>query len=604
MSRFAYPSPPSSVRANSRTFKPGALTPQNSSPTSILTRDSSGTIGSMESLGSLRSKRPSPKFSLFPPPDYPNEVVEASIPTLIAARAPTNAKSVPNFKPPSETINPPETANVHNQMPRAVSNPETGIKKVMDKLSQKAENKRDRGLSLKDTFKRLLSKKSSASLKNNSSESEKQSVEMLKRGNSVVSTSSSYIEDGIFANGTPNTPGLPEEDGVPDLANIKTRQRVIRRVRSEADFSPKISRFNFASPANIGPPPAELPPTPEIPPYHQQQASSRSYPARQDSLQYASANSDQAPGPQVSIQSSTDHSVIILPHISINSCEEPPLLDSGLVIREGNDDSSSNSDFFYLETRLAALENENGRAEVYTPFDDQFGVYPEEQQKHLYPESVTENIQLSDPFYSPVGFSNARLDALNSANNSYHSSSRLRGKGNMSSGQPRTSRTGSPSPRSPDPENVPRGILDTFIENLIRNGHGKAGDRGGGLLTSIHYNEEDGPGNKLSNVRQTLAWAIGENEVLDFSTTMALADFVMGSLDAFTYDKWQKTEKVKQQRQLLKAQKERLDHAIERAKDADAMLKEEEMGLEEDQKEVMRSSLQLTDIMGGECCPP
>ncbi|KAF8422773.1 hypothetical protein BGX38DRAFT_582445 [Terfezia claveryi] len=254
MSRFAYPSPPSSVRANSRTFKPGALTPQNSSPTSILTRESSGTIGSMESLGSLRSKRPSPKFSLFPPPDYPSEVLEASIPTLIAARASTNAKSVPNFKTTSETIAHPETANVHYPMPRAVSNPETGIKKAMDKLSHKAEYKRDRGLFFKDTFKRLLSKKSSASLKNNSPESAKQFVEMLERGNSVVSTSTSYFEDG---NGTPNTPGLPEEDGLPDLANIKTRQRVIRRVRSEADFSPKISRFNFASPANIGPPPAE-----------------------------------------------------------------------------------------------------------------------------------------------------------------------------------------------------------------------------------------------------------------------------------------------------------------------------------------------------------
>lgn len=517
---------------------------------------------------------------------------------MIAARAPANAKSVPNFKTLSETNTRPETANFHCPMPRAVSNPETGIKKAMDKLSHKAEYKRDRGLSFKDTLKRLLSKKSSASLKNNSSESGKQ--DMVDRGNSFGSTPSSYIEDGKSVHRAPDTPGLPEEDKVPDLANIRTRQKVIRRVRSEADFSPKVGKIHFASPANIGPPPVRLPPTPEIPPYHEHHASSsgfKPFPARQDSLQYASG--DQASGSQVSIQSSTEYGVTTLPHISINSCEETPLLDSGFAIREGNDDSSSNGDLFYLETRLAALENENGRAEVYSPFDDQFGVYPEAHQtQYPYPESVAE-IQLSDPFYSPAGSSAVGLNPLKSANNNYRSSSRLGAKGLR---QPRTSRTGSPSPLTPDSENVPRGILDTFIENLMRNGYGSAGDRRGGLLTSSRHIEEDGPEDKLSNVRQTLAWAIRENEVLDFSTTVALADFVMGSLDAFTYDRWQKTEKVKQQRQLLKAQKERLDHAIERAMDADAVLKEEEMGLEEDQEEVMRRSLQLTEIMDGECC--
>lgn len=562
-------------------------------------------MSNMEPPGCLRSKPPSPKFSLFPPPDYPSEVVEASIPTLIAARALANAKSVPNFKVPSEAIARPDTANVSCTMPRAVSNPEAGIKKAMNKLSQKGEYKRDRALSFKETLKRLLSKKSSVSLKNNSSELEKQSVELVQRENSLESTASSYIEGGNPANRVSNTPDIPEEDEVPDLASMKTRQKVIRRVRSEADFSPKVSKINFTSPANIGPPPVELPPTPEISPYHERQISSsvsKPFPARQDSLQYTSANSDQVSGSQVSIQSSKSHSVIISPSISINNYEESLYLDFGLATREGSDDCSSNGDPFYLKARLASLKNDNGRAEVYSPFDDQYGVDSDvHKTQYPYPESIVE-IQLSNPFDSPVGFSNiAGLNAPESTRNSYHGSSRSRGK---SLGQSRTSQTGSPSPRSPDMENIPRGILDTFIENLIQNGHGNAGGRHGGLLTPICHNEEQGPENQLCNVYQTLACAIRDGEVLDFSTIMALADFVMGSLDAFTYDRWQKTEKVKKQRQLLKTQKERLDRAIEGAMDAEAMLKEEEMGLAEDQEEVMRRSLQLTEIIDGECCSP
>ncbi|KAF8421208.1 hypothetical protein EV426DRAFT_575868 [Tirmania nivea] len=607
MSHFAYPSPPSSVRTDSRTFKSRTGTPQNSSPTSIITRGSSGTIGSMGSPGFLSSKPPSPKYSLFPPPDYPSEVVEASIPTLIAARAPVNAKSVPNFKMLSETFTHPDTANVNCPMPRAVSNPESGIKKAMNKLSQKAEyTKRDRGLSFKETLKRLLSKKSSASLRNKSSESGKQSVEIVTGGNSLGSTSSSPIEDGKSTSGAANTPGLPEEDEVPELANISTLQKVIRRIRSEADFSPKVSKINFASRGDIGPPPVKLPPTPEISPCHERQVSSNvfnPFPARQDSLQYASANIDPGSGSQVTTQLSNGQGLTTLSCISINSCEELPLLDSGIAIRQGNDGSSSNSDLFYLEARLTALEND--RAEVYSPFDDQFGVYPEANQiQYTYPESITE-IQLSDPFYSPGGFSdNVGLSEPETVNNCCQRGSRLHDKGNMSSGQSRTSQTGSPSPRSPEPENVPRGILDTFIENLMRNGHGNAGDRRGGLLAPIRHNEEDGSENQLSKIRKTLAWAIEDGEVLDFPTTMALADFVMRSLDVFTYDRLQKTEKVKRQRQLLKAQKERLDSAIASAMDAEAMLKEEEMGLEMDQEEVMRRSLQLTEIMDGECYSP
>jgi len=380
-------------------------------------------------------------------------------------------------------------------------------------MNKQSEYKRHRGLSFKDNLQRLLSKKPGVALKNNSCESGKHN--MGERENSFRSTSSSYIEDG---------------------KNITTHQNVIRRVRSEGDISPEVSKSNFASLA---------------PESKASSSDCKPFPARSDSLQYASAYGDQASGSNIHIQPPTEDDGTTLPHLAIHNY------------------------IVYLETRIADLD----------------------KSQHAYAESAAER-QIPDPFNSPAASSTAGLNHQESANNGYRSS---HAKGGTSLPQTKGSRTGSPSPLAPESENVPRGILDTFIENLMRNGHVTARDHRDGLSTSGHQNEEDGPDNQLSYVRQTLELFIRENQVLDHSTTMALADFIMGYVDAFTYDRGQKKEKVKQQRELLKAQKERLDRAIATAMDADVVLKEEEMGLEEDQKGFMRGCLQLNEIMDGEC---
>lgn len=479
----------------------------------------------------------------------------------------------------------------------------------MEKLSQQAEFKREKGGWFKPLgpIKRLISKKSVVSII--PSRSERAIEEKVEHGPPIRSISSRCSDSEPQSKQEIEHLDVPENDKVADLTHVKARHKVIRRIQSEADFSPKLCTPKFSQPVDIGPPPESLPPLPEITtPNWQQVASSihfqsfparEGFPAREDSLFYSSGNTPEGTKIPGSIDVSEEEGsmensrgIKTLSHISLQSSPELSFRESGIV-HDRDDSSSAYNDTSYQD--YPETPSPNRRVDVYSPFDPDFS--DDRFTRYPYPES-TQATDVSDRSSTQHRYSiMTGLVPPAIANHAYQF------QGRRSVGQCRTSQTGSPLPRSRESENVPRGILDTFIESLAHNGHGSVrGDRSG-ARTPLKTHDELEPSNELALINKTLAAALQSGDVFDYSTTVALADFLLRSLDSITCNLWHETQKVRGQRQVLNEKKERLTHAIESAKDARAMLHEEIIALEADKAEVMRRSLKLAEVYEGQCYP-
>lgn len=577
------------------------------SPTSSQTMDSTGKTSSPNSIHtkssscSTGSLNPKPKFSLFPPPATLSEVIDASIPHLIAARTLAGARSLPNFRGASsigvEGAKPGIRAEL--QAPRAVSNPETSLKQVVGKTSQQEGYKRDRSFPFKkwpQSVKRFISKKTSTAIRSPSPETER--GETGERDHSISSRSSDRQQTSHMANGNRGN----SEDHLSKLVAVKATQKVIRRMRSEAELSrtadptTPTKTFKISSARDIGPPPQSLPPTPEYSPHtlpvRQMVTDGKltDFPIRSVSLGYSVA---MPAGAALSQESG----------ITPNNKNRHLVSNQFRPINTSSDDSLSNfPDSFTMPSKVRSdpfskdcpVMNSH---DTYKNGDSESVVY----DYCLPSDSESENHHRTRYTLYPYSES---LDAMNNTPGSFSPRSSKFSGDNRFSGTPQVnsvstrslSETPSPKPKSEASEHVPRGILDTFIESLAHPGSGNPRIINRRPDPRILQELE---GNAITVARKKLAAAIARDEVLDFSTIVALADLLLQSLEPFTMELWQETQKVTKERQVLIEKRDRLNLAIGSATQAWACLEEERAELQNEHENVVKMTLRLAEIFEG-----
>lgn len=418
--------------------------------------------------------------------------------------------------------------------------------------------------------------------------------ETRERGHSISSNSS----DRQQISGRLNDHRENSEDHLAELQPVKTIQKVIRRIRSEAELSrttettTPTKTFKVSSATDIGPPPQSLPPTPEYSPHMQpvQQMVTDGrlthFPIRSVSLGYSAVSAgavlSQNPEGTTSsnkskpnqfrrINTSSDGSLSSFPDsFSLPSkVSSDPFAKDCLVVNS----LDKNEDVVFDYCLPSDSEPENHRGAQYT-------LYP-------YPDSVGGMKNTPGP-----------LDMGGSSRSSKFSGDvGFDGTPQFKSASTRSlPATPSPKPKSDVSEYVPRGILDTFIESLAQ--PDSANPRTINRRPDRGTLREPG-GNAIVGARKKLAAAVANDEVLDFSTMVELADLLLQSLEPFTMALWQETQKVTKERQILTERRDRLILAIESATQAWACLEEEKAELQNEHENVIKMSLRLAEIFEG-----
>ena len=555
--------------------------------------DSPSSINSHTSTGSTSELKI--KYSLFPPPDPP---MVDNLPLLLAARerAISNAKSVPNFRSVSE-------GSIASDSPK----PNPTIKDVI-------KFKRDRSVSFKlhEKFKRFLSKKSISPL-NIFSESE--CGVTISREDSIKTISSGYSSNSAIKTDEAG-PGTIHAH---DISVMGVRQKVIRRIRSEADFAPKVSLMQesptpekdgdsssiqradktaFSSTPSIGDPPSELPPDPTSQIHRIQQKSSgknlQMFPQRDDSLRfsYATLTNRDFPDGRGSTEYSNQHLLNTSRGVNTSSCishapsQQLPFVGTGLVVR----DSSVCGDSFD-----ASMDYTQENEEISTYSDNEELLPAHILKRHLSFESSAEG-EAPDLTHSSIdSHSTASQDHTEGTAETPDEPAAERSPSKV------TFSVQSASPVELD-RDVPRGILDNFIETLARTGsatpigHRSTPQTPPRRIPSVNSNALD-PLN-LMNIRREIVSTLNSENAVDISTTLRLGDLVLRSLDSYTFKVWSETQRIRNQREVLLEKKELLYQALDKAKLARAVLEEETRGLQHDNQAVLRGSLRLVNLVG------
>ncbi|KAF8463463.1 hypothetical protein BDZ91DRAFT_825267 [Kalaharituber pfeilii] len=572
---------------------------------SIHTRSGSG---STDNSAGSRSK-----YTLFPPPD---PSLEPNLPLLMAAKAVIVAKSVPNLKTPLESGD-----AFNSQISLVIRTPsksETAIKEMMKKLSQQGEYKqRSVSFKIQEKLKRLISKKSVSPVISCTSDGycvlQEATVRTQECVNLEATNDSKKIPRMHMPGQSFENAGLSAEALDPDFHSQKSGHKVIRRVKSEADFSPKISRLLGASGAGIskdsttslssitsaaiGDPPTELPPTPA----HRFTKKTHlkdpfvEFPQREDSLGFSTAFGESSNTERDSnllkerLYIRTSRGDKTLSRISLATSQELSFMEDGLVVRQRclGDDS-------YQDSLRGPPEDDI--IDAYSTFGDE-----NEQQSNQQPSqsrySCSEsNGQTATPdlSFSSIVHEHRGTTELESPTSSVQSSVLTTASPASSSGYPS---------RYPldEPEVVEREILDDFIDSLAQRGSpvGKSRRSAPGALQSpqqYRRNTQLHEKSRIENVHMKLSDVVTKNKVLDFGSTLGLGEFVLRSLDGYLLRIGGETQKTQRQRSLLQEQKSRLASAISDAERARETLETEKKCLEIEKEEVLRHSLKLATI--------